>query len=145
MRSIGVFGEPVCTCRLGLFHRRKVATFVLVPRVLICFVVQQTVQTSCGGNRFVCMQVCVHVLVRGTVQLGPNRERGLGHPERRHSTALGPTGLKEWGISSNLNTKSQQYRGNSPAGPIVGSPATRQEPGWDHQTGETSAGQNGAN
>lgn len=45
MRSIGVFGEPVCKCA--------------------------------------CMCVCV--FMRGTVQVGPNRERGLERPEHRHS------------------------------------------------------------
>lgn len=45
MRSIGVFGEPVCKC-------------------------------AC---------TCVCVFMRGTVQVGPNCERGLERPEHRHS------------------------------------------------------------
>lgn len=60
MRSIGVFGEPVCKCMC----------------VGVC------VYTS------VC--VFVYVFVRGTVQVGPNCERGLEHPEHRYSAPSGP-------------------------------------------------------
>lgn len=34
--------------------------------------------------------VFVYVFVRGTVQVGPNCERGLEHPEHRYSAPSGP-------------------------------------------------------
>lgn len=99
MRSIWVFGEPLCQ-RVG-----------------------------------VDVHVCDCVSVRGTVQVGPNCEKGAKASWASVQCPLGPAELKEWGISSNPKTKSQRKRGKSLAGLAAGHPATR----LDYETLETSA------
>lgn len=81
------------------------------------------------------VRVCVCVSVRGTVQVGPNCEKGAKASWASVQCPLGPAELKEWGISSNPKTESQRKRGKSPAGLAAGHPATR----LDYETLENSA------
>lgn len=71
----------------------------------------------------VCACLCVCVSVRGTVQVGPNCEKGAKASWASVQCPLGPAELKEWGISSNpkkeknLSGKEREGRKKEPTRP----------------------------
>lgn len=77
----------------------------------------------------VSVKVCACVSVRGTVQVGPNCEKGAKASWASVQCPLGPAELKEWGISSNPNKEknlSGKVKGEEKKGLEVEHPVTHQ-------------------